>query len=294
VVNYRSAALLGPLLGSVPAAAGDLTYRAVVVDNDSGDDVESLEHVMADHPWATLVQADRNLGYAGGINLGLRSARQARGVCVANPDVQFGPSSLAHLLVAAERYGAAAPRLLDREGSTLRSIRREPSVLGAWGEALLGDHLPGRPARFAEMERQEDAYRRGRSVDWATGAVLMTSRAALDAVGGWDDRFFLYSEETDYCRRLRACGFVVRYQPDAIATHHEGGSGRSAALTALVAVNRVRYFGRVHGPVRQALFAAAVTTQHALRARDASERAALRALLSSRSRRSLPGELRVA
>ena len=145
VVNYRSAALLGPLLGSVPAAAGDLTYRAVVVDNDSGDDVESLEPVMAAHPWATLVQADRNLGYAGGINLGLRSARQARGVCVANPDVQFGPSSLAHLLVAAERYGAAAPRLLDREGSTLRSIRREPSVLGAWGEALLGDHLPGRP-----------------------------------------------------------------------------------------------------------------------------------------------------
>jgi GT2 family glycosyltransferase len=293
VVCFRSSADLGRLLDTVPAAVAGLRCEVVVVDNDPHGDPE-LERVLATHPRVRLVRAGANLGYSGGINLGLRSVRGARGVCVANPDIELAPGSLATLLKVAEAYGAAAPRLVDSHGNTLRSIRREPSVLGAWGEALLGDHLAGRPPRLTEMVRDDDAYETPRHVDWATGAVLMTSRAAVESVGGWDDRFFLYSEETDYCRRLRAAGFAVRYEPGALATHHEGGSGRSPSLTALVAVNRVRYFRRVHGGVRHAFFTAAVATQHALRARHPGERAALKALLSQRARRKLPGEARFA
>jgi GT2 family glycosyltransferase len=291
IVTYRSTALLHQLLRSVQAAAGGLTFGVVVVDNDSGDEVET---VVDHYPWAKLVRARSNLGYSGGINLGLANVPDARGVCVVNPDVELLPDSLARLLVAAESHGASVPLLCDGDGRVQRSIRREPTVLGAWGEALLGDHLAGRPSWSVELVRRHNAYRRSGPVDWATGAVLMTSREALDAVGGWDDSYFLYAEETDYCRRLRAAGFEVCFEPAAVAIHHGGGSGRSAALTALVAVNRVRYFGRANGRFRRVLFAAAVTTQHVLRSRDPGERAAAHALLSRRVRRRLSSEVRAA
>ncbi|MDP8961599.1 MAG: hypothetical protein M3N32_08300, partial [Actinomycetota bacterium] len=107
------------------------------------------------------------------------------------------------------------------------------------------------------------------------------SRRCLEQVGPWDETFFLYAEETEFALRARDAGFVLRYVPDAVATHLGGDRHTSSRLWALLAVNRVRLYSRRHGPVRTAAFWAAVALNEALRALAGRgvHRAALRALL---------------
>jgi len=134
------------------------------------------------------------------------------------------------------------PTLLDFEGHLYPSLRREPSLTAAIGDALFGRHFKRRPAIFSEIVRDERKYGDRHAVDWAVGAALVISAACDRMVGAWDERFFLYSEETDYAARVRAVGFRVEYVPRARALHRGAGSGQSHALMALNAVNRVRYF----------------------------------------------------
>ncbi len=288
VVTYRSAADLPRLLDSVPAALGPLRGVVVVVDNDSGVDVAG---VVAGRPATRLLRAGGNLGYAGAINVALDRLPPARWVAVLNPDLVLAPGALAELVACGERTGAAAvvPRLLDDDGRRSPSLRREPTVGRALGEALLGDLLPNRPAWAAEMVRDPAAYGTEHPVEWATGAVVVLRRTAVDQVGHWDPRFFLYSEETDYLRRLRGAGLSAWFTPAAVAHHRGGGSGQSPDLTALLVVNRVRYAHKWHGaPTVAALWA--VSVLHCLlRCGTPGHRRALAALLSRRSRRRLPG-----
>lgn len=291
VVTYNSAADLPGLLDSMPAAAAGLRVRVLVVDNDSADDVQST---VDGRSGVTLIRAGANLGYAGGVNTGRRHLGPTRTVAVLNPDLRLAPGSLAALVSAAGRpgVGAAVPRFVGAAGTTFPSLRREPSVTRLLGDALLGAHWPGRPGWLSEMVWQPEQYDRPRSVDWATGAVLVLNAEADAAVGDWDERFFLYSEETDYCRRLRSAGWTVQYVPDARVFHDGGGSGTGPALTALNEVNRVRYFDKYHGPLAGTAFRAAATVGQLARVRRPGNRMALRALWSRRYRQGLPGRPR--
>ena len=288
VVTYRSARDLPGLLDSVPAALGGLRAKILVVDNASGDDVAG---VVAGRPATRLVRAGGNLGYAGAINVALDRMPPARWVAVLNPDLALAPGSLAELAACGERTGAAAvvPQLLGDGGCRSPSLRREPTVGRALGEALLGDHLPGRPGWSAELVRHPAAYDSEHPVEWATGAVVLLRSTAVARVGKWDPRFFLYSEETDYLRRLRAAGFSVWFTPAAVARHRGGGSGQSADLAALLVVNRVRYARKWHGRPGAAGVWAVSLLHCVLRLGEPGHRRALAALLSRRARSRLPG-----
>jgi GT2 family glycosyltransferase len=183
--------------------------------------------------------------------------------------------------------GVAVPMILDWAGKLVPTLRREPSLSRAIGDAVLGHHLPGRPGWLSEMVRDERAYRYRHSVDWAGGAAAIISSACDAAVGPWDERFFLYSEEVDHAARVRAAGFRVEYVPTARVRHRAGGSGSSAALTALLAVNRIRYVSkRGQGG---GMFRAAVVLHELLRASDPAHRFALRTVLRRSSWSALPG-----
>lgn len=289
IVTYNSAGEVGGLLDSLPGAADGLRLRVVVVDNGSGD---STAEVVAGRPWATFVRSGGNLGYAGGINVGRRHAGPARSVAVLNPDLRLEPASLRRLFDAARQpgAGAAVPRMLDEDGALSPSLRREPSVLRALGDALLGAAWPGRPGWLSEIVWARGPYDRPGAVDWATGAALLVTAEADEAVGAWDDeRFFLYSEETDYCRRLRAAGSSIRYVPEAVVVHRGGGSGSGPELVALGLVSRLRYFRKHHGPLATAAFTGVVALNELLRVRRAGNRRALAALVSRRKRSALPG-----
>jgi GT2 family glycosyltransferase len=289
IVTYNSAADIGGLLDTLPAAAAGLRVRVVVVDNDSTDDIAQ---VISRYPGVMLIPAGGNLGYAGGINVGRRNLGETKAVLILNPDLQLAPGSLRRLTdaLAEPGTGAVVPKFLDEESDPFPSLRREPTVPRALGDALLGKKWPDRPAWLSEMIWSARPYQEAGPVDWATGAVLMISAEADEAVGPWDDdRFFLYSEETDYCRRLRDAGYAIRYVPDATVRHRGGGSGSGPDLYALNSVNRVRYYAKYHGPVGTALFHGVVVLHELIRAPRPASRRALRALLSRRDRATLPG-----
>lgn len=287
VVSYRSSADITGLLATVPAAMGDLSWTTLVVNNDPADD---LRDVVAAHPGTELVESGANLGYAGGINRGLADAPPSRWVVFLNPDLRLGPGAVATMAVASGARDAVVPTLVDDAGLLQHSLRREPSVLGSLGDALLGGRWPERPPALGEMITRSTAYACPRSVDWATGAALLVPSGIVRRVGAWDaDRFFLYSEETDYCRRVRRTGAVIRFIPEAVVTHRGGGSGTSEALHALQEVNRVRYFRKWHSRSGTAPFAAVVILNNLLRCHRSRSRVALRALLAPHARRALPG-----
>lgn len=132
------------------------------------------------------------------------------------------------------------PQLRSATGTLERSLRREPSMLRS-----LGLSRTGIPA-LSEAVNASAAYARPRDVDWAQGAVVMMSRACFDVLRGWDESYFLYSEETDLSLRGRDAGIRTRYEPRSIAVHIGGQSGRSKVTHAMQVVNRVRLYRRRH------------------------------------------------
>lgn len=278
VVTYNSAQHIERLLGSLPAAFGKLTSRIIAVDNNSADETMSILRSRND---VVAVEARRNLGYAGAINLARTLIGSCSTLMILNPDLMLEPMAIARLYQALGRpgVGIAVPMVLSIDGDLYLSTRREPSVSRAFGEALFGSHWPGRPGWLSETIRDRNAYQNPRDVAWAGGAALLISAACNDAVGEWDDGcFFLYSEETDFAARARRSGYCIRYVPTAKVRHEDGGSGRSPALGALMAVNRIRYYEKYHRRPATSLFRAAVALHYLLRSTDPDERLALRAV----------------
>ncbi|WP_191280113.1 glycosyltransferase [Nocardioides flavus (ex Wang et al. 2016)] len=282
-VTYNSASVVQALLAALPAAlSGVDSCRVVFIDNDSTDGTSAVIRAIA--PWAVVIPAGGNDGYAAGINIALRAHPARRATYVLNPDTIPSPSSVRLLLQALElspSVGAAVPRTLDPDGSLRRSLRREPTVLRALAEAIVGGSWASRFSPLGEIVGDPCLYADGAVADWATGAALFLSRSAIDAVGEWDERFFLYSEETDYCLRLRDAGFCLRLVDDAVVVHQGGAQTTSPALWALSAVNRTRLYRKRHGRVSSAMYWSAVLINEGLRALTGSRhRAAVRALLA--------------
>jgi GT2 family glycosyltransferase len=276
VVTYNSAQDIPGLLLSLTAATGELSTRVVVVDNGSDDATVSL---VREFPDVVCVETGSNLGYAGGINVGRDHAGEYAALLVLNPDLVLEPGALHEMLAALQDpgVGIVVPMLLDADGRRSPSLRREPSIGRAIGEGLLGDHAGWRPGWLSEIVRNEKAYGSRHAVDWATGAAMLISAECDRAVGPWDERFFLYSEEVDFCARARAAGFRIEYIPAARAHHRGGGSGQSSALVALMAVNRIRYAEKRSG--RTGVYRALVVMHELLRSYDPAHRSALRTVV---------------
>jgi GT2 family glycosyltransferase len=241
IVTYNSIRVIDGLLDSLPSALQGVTCDVVVVDNGSSDGTPAYVEARGD----CRVVRSLNTGYAGGINRGVRETVAAEAILVLNADVRLSQGSIRPLLAALREQGVgiAAPQIVSPHGTLELSLRREPAL-----PHMLGLGWTGLPL-FCETVRGPADYAMPHDVDWVTGAVLAMSRKCFDAVGGWDESFFLYSEETDLCLRARDAGLVTRYVPHSVAVHIGGGSGRSSLTHAMQVVNRVRLYRRRHGPL---------------------------------------------
>lgn len=289
-VTYNSAAIVEPFLRALPAALdGVASARVVVVDNASSDGTADLVRRLA--PWVTVLDAGDNLGYGAGLNVGLRRGLGQRGILVLNPDAVLSPGSVRLLLDAVSdddagrpAVGMAVPRIVDVEGKLKFSLRREPTLLRALGEAVLGGRRAAKFPPLGDLIRDPAYYVDGATADWATGAAMFISREAFDAIGLWSEEFFLYSEETDYALRARDHGFRLRYVADAVVTHPGGEMSRSPWLWSILAVNRTKLYRKRHGPIASAAYWTVVVVNEAARAAlgRPTHRAALRALLRNK------------
>jgi N-acetylglucosaminyl-diphospho-decaprenol L-rhamnosyltransferase len=282
-VTYNSAHVVAALLDSLPAALDGLAYRTVVVDNGSSDN--TLDVLRARRDCTVIAAANR--GYSAGFNAGVAASPGTGPVLILNPDAVLEPRSVRTLVeaLALPHTGIAAPKILNADGSLQPSMRREPTLLRAVGLGFTGR------AAFAEYVREPSRYERGQVVDWAVGAMLLISRQCLADVGAWDESFFLYSEETDFCLRARDRGWLTRYVPDAVVVHVGGQSGQSARIHSMQIINRVRLYRRRHALAPASVyFALSVASELSWLVRGHTQSlTAVRALVSPRKR---PAELR--
>ncbi|GAB3604656.1 hypothetical protein GCM10027413_00650 [Conyzicola nivalis] len=288
IVTFNSLGRIDPLLASLRGELGDQSMRVIVADNGSDDDI--VGYLGTNHPDVVALPTGGNLGYAAAINIALRELGPTRAVLVLNPDTVVQRASVSRLLATLDTpgCGAVVPRLNNEDGTLYTSLRREPTLLTAIGDALLGARLRARPGRLSETVFDAGSYARPHDIDWATGAALMIDIAVVRRVGPWDERYFLYSEETDYCRRIRKAGFTVRYEPAAVVVHEQGASGASPRLNALSAVNRVRYARKFHSRAYAAAFRAVAVVAEVLRVNRPENALALRYVLAESTWGRLP------
>jgi GT2 family glycosyltransferase/glycosyltransferase involved in cell wall biosynthesis len=291
-VLFDSTEVLPELLSSLPAGLEGLDWDLVFVDNASRDGSAALARTLA--PWATVVESPRNGGYAAGINAGV-AAHPAHhtAVLVLNPDVRLAPGCGRSLLAALRETGAgiAVPVLRDERGHLLHSLRRDPTVLRQAADTFIGARTAGRIGTLGELVATRSSYRSRHVVDWAEGAALLIDAGCLAATGGWDESYFLYSEETDFALRARDLGYATVFEPAAGAVHLRGASSTDPALWALLCRNRVHAFRRRHGLGSSGLYYSLVVLREATRAglgRPTSQ-AALRFLLNPVRMRQRPG-----
>lgn len=283
VVTYNSERLIEDFLVALDDGLKGLSWHLTIADNASADGTVALARHLA--PAATLIEMGRNAGYAAGINAAVRVAQPYSVILVLNPDVRLMPGCVAELMSAMRPgTGVAVPRLVDENGRLIESLRREPTVLRAWCEALLGASRAGRYHMLGEVVTDSHLYDKEMITDWAEGSTLLISADCWQRCGPWEESFFLYSEETDFALRARDAGFATRYIPAAHAVHLGGGSATSPRLWALLTINRVLLFGRRNGKLRTLAFWGGMMLREASRSigGKATSRHALRALASPR------------
>ncbi|MFT2214427.1 glycosyltransferase family 2 protein [Rhizobium giardinii] len=290
IVTFNSASVLGGLLDSLPSGLeGVHSYDVLVVDNDSHDN--SVELAQCHSIGAKVIQMGRNAGYAAGINAAINVLSADTDVLVLNPDIRLQRGCVLRLSerLSETTVGIVVPQILSEDRTIALSLRREPTIVTAWSDALLGTKLAAQIG-LGEIVADPALYEHGGVIEWATGAALAISARARRSAGAWDESFFLYSEEVDYMERVRRSGLNVVYEAKARAVHFGGAYHENTYLSALMTSNRIRYFGRHHGLAATAAFRLAIIIGETLRiALGPGHRAALRAALSfSPKRQSAP------
>ncbi|HEY0248889.1 MAG TPA: glycosyltransferase family 2 protein [Gryllotalpicola sp.] len=230
-VSYFSQDALSELIESL-ADSELLPAETIVVDNASDGELE-----LPPMNGLEVVAAPANLGYGGGINLGVkRLPPSIDWVLITNPDVRVEASALATLLDVARDQtdaGTVGPRILESSGEVYPSARELPSLRTGVGHALFANLWLGNP--WTRRYRGEGRVTSGqwRETGWLSGSCLLVRREAFEAIGGFDESYFMYFEDVDLGARLTTAGWRNLYVPDAVVTHagaHSTSGTRAAAM----------------------------------------------------------------
>jgi N-acetylglucosaminyl-diphospho-decaprenol L-rhamnosyltransferase len=265
IVSTNEARWLEPCLSTVFAAAGSASLDVVVVDNESSDGTRGL--IEAKFPTARIVESS-NRGFSHANNRGADTCN-ARYVLFLNPDTEIVSGSFADLVAAMDErpdVGLVGVRQLTADGTLWPTIRYFPNLPRAIGEALASERWPLRARWAGERELDMDLYEREHRCDWTSGSFMLARREALLSAGLLDERFFIYSEETDLCLRVKEAGWDIRHLPTMTIVHHAGKGGVRPKMVAQDAYARRQYARKHFTRPRRAAYLGAVLARHALRA----------------------------
>jgi GT2 family glycosyltransferase len=254
IVSHNGKRWLDAALSSLFASAGGLDLDVVVVDNGSDG---AAAYVEERFPSARAISCP-NRGFGAANNVGLATA-DARHVLFLNPDTEFLSGNLADLVAVLARrpgLGLIGVRQLGSKGDLAPSIRRFPSTANMFAEALAVEKVPLIRRFVGERVLDWESYGRETPCDWTSGSFMLVRREALRGCGGFDERFFLFSEETDLCWRLRRAGWGIIHSPLVTIRHYESERSASPRMEAQAAYSRLQFarkhFSRV-SPYRRAM-----------------------------------------
>ncbi len=222
VVNFESGPALAECLRTL---VSESPAEVVVVDNGSADG--SVARARQEFPPVEVVVPGRNLGYGAAANRGA-AATTAELILVCNPDLSVHPGALAALVAILDEQPEVAvtgPLIRTPSGDRYPSARRFPSLIDAAGHAALGLFVPDN--RFTRTYQRSDVATVDgvpQRVDWLSGACFLVRRSAFEAVGGFDEAYFMYAEDADLCWRLARAGWKATFVPTAEVVHTQGVS----------------------------------------------------------------------
>ncbi len=256
IVAWNVREVLRDCLRSIRRAAPDLDYQILVVDNCSGDGTGTM--VESEFPEVVLIANSRNRGFAAACNQALGASR-GRYLVLLNPDTLVSAGALEEMVRFLDLHpaaGGAGPRLRNPDGSPQPSVRGFPTISSALGKFTILGELGFFRRSAADYLQADFDYDRPAVVDQPMGAALFLRREALDEVGLLDERFFLYFEEVDLCRRLTRSGRPLWYNPAAEIVHRGGESTGQEGGRALYYFyqSQFRYFQKVYSPARARIF----------------------------------------
>jgi GT2 family glycosyltransferase len=281
VVTHNGREMALTTLRSALSAVGTASVEWFVVDAGSSDGTPDAIEREFDR---IRVLRRENRGFASSNNVALDLAR-GRYVLLLNPDVEIRSGTFGELVEAMDtrpELGLASVVQRGTDGELQSSIRRFPSPLRSLGEALFAAHLPVLRS-LQQADTHAIRYEHGGSADWLVGAFLIARREAARAVGPMDERFFLYSEEIDWCYRFWQSGWPVAHLPVMVVTHHVGGrSGKD--LMPQLSHSRLLFAAKHYGAVRRTGIRAALALKHAIRIAAFGIAAAVRPSARERAR----------
>lgn len=258
-VSYGSDEVLAGLLRTIPDAAGE-PIAVVITDNlPSEGDSEGLARSVG----GTYVALPENPGYGGAVNAGVKMLPDSvEWFLIVNPDVELGPGSIATMRERGESdptIGAVGPLIRDPDGTVYPSARAVPSLRTGVGHAMLGPVWPSNPWTRA-YRKDADTALVPRDAGWLSGSCQLVRRSAFEAIGGFDEGYFMYFEDVDLGARLGAAGFRNVYEPAAEVMHsgaHSTGRESERMVHAHHASARRflsrKYPGPLLWPIRTAL-----------------------------------------
>jgi N-acetylglucosaminyl-diphospho-decaprenol L-rhamnosyltransferase len=288
VVSTNEAKWLPACLTTVFARAGDLKLDVVVADNQSTDGTAEL--VESAFPAARVVESV-NRGFSHANNRALRTC-DARYILFLNPDTEIVDGTLAGLVAALDakpEVGLAGVRHLTADGALFPTIHRFPNGLRSLGQALGAERFAFRPNWTCEREIDLGRYDREVECDWTTGAFMIARREALEGAGFLDERFFIYSEETDLCLRIKRSGWKVRHLPLMTIVHHAGKAGLSPRMEAQNVYARMQYAHKHFSRPHRATYWLTLVLGQALRWATIGRRDATRRTVAARALATLAG-----
>lgn len=233
IVNFNSGALTRACIESILAQELNFPFEIIVVDNDSDD--ESVGVLRDEFPEVSVIANQRNRGFGAGVNQGLQQAR-GEFVLILNPDVIVLPGSLPVAVAYLQQHsdiGVLGAKLINPNGRLQYSCFRfyTPATI-VYRRTVLGKLARGRAAVDRFLMKDYD-HTRPVEVDWLMGSCLLVRTAVVHQVGGMDERFFMYFEDVDWCRRMWEAGWRVVYLPQAVFSHYHQRSSQGGFFRVL-------------------------------------------------------------
>jgi GT2 family glycosyltransferase len=267
IVSWNCKQLLAGCLTSLRDHLPTRPKELIIVDNASSDGTPGM--IRRDFPEVVLIEGGSNLGFARGNNLGL-AASTGQYICLINPDVEVTKECIPAMRGYMDTHreaGMLGPQIIGPDGLVQRSCMREPTFWNQFCRALALDTLAGPSALFGGYLMNDFAHAHLREVPIINGCFWMVRREALLQVGTLDDRFWMYGEDVDWCRRFRCAGWKVVFYPEAKAIHYGGGSSKNSSSSSYIQMQRanLQYWRKYHGATSSLFYWCLLSFGHLLR-----------------------------